>query len=81
MNTNARQLLSDAKFYEAYSRFDSNLDRYETWQESVHHVMQMHRTQLESKLSPELSSLLDEVETAYASKEILGAQRALQCSL
>lgn len=78
MNTNARQLLSDAKFYEAYSRFDSNLDRYETWQESVHRVMQMHRTQLASKLSPELSSLLDEVETAYASKEILGAQRALQ---
>ena len=38
MNTNARQLLSDAKFYEAYSRFDSNLDRYETWQESVHRI-------------------------------------------
>lgn len=78
MNINARQLLSDAKFYEAYSRFDSNLDRYETWQESVHRVMQMHRTQLASKESPELSSLLDEVEAAYASKEILGAQRALQ---
>ena len=73
-----RQLMADAKFYEAYSRFDESLNRYETWPEAVARVMNMHRSFLGPKLTPELSNLLAEVEDAYASKQILGAQRALQ---
>jgi len=76
--TNARDLLSEAKFFEAYSRFDSVKNRYETWQEAVHRVMEMHRTRLASVMTDELANILNEIEKAYANKEVLGAQRALQ---
>ena len=76
--TNTRQLMAEAKFFEAYSRFNSVLNRYETWPEAVSRVMQMHRTQLASASSDELNNLLSEVESAYVNKDILGAQRALQ---
>ena len=37
-----RKLLSDAKFYDSYSRFNDDLERYETWDEAVDRVMSMH---------------------------------------
>lgn len=78
-NTDARHLMSDAKFFEAYSRFDSTKNRYETWPEAVSRVMSMHRTHLSNKLAnTTLTNLIGEVEDMYASKGILGAQRALQ---
>lgn len=77
-NFNARRLMADAKFYSDYSRYRDDLDRYESWPEAVERVMDMHRTKLYNCMSPELSSLLDEVQSAYTSKQVLGAQRALQ---
>ena len=44
------QLMSDAKFYESYARYDDSLQRYETWEESVARVMGMHRTKYVGKL-------------------------------
>ena len=44
------QLMSDAKFYESYARYDDELNRYETWEESVTRVMDMHRTKYVGKL-------------------------------
>ncbi len=73
-----RKLMSDSKFYEGYSRFDEEKQRYETWDESIERVMNMHRTFYKDKITPELSSLLDEVENAYKDKLFLGSQRALQ---
>lgn len=72
--------MADAKFYEAYSRFDDTLNRYETWNESVARVMDMHRGYIKTKssLTDELSELISEVQVAYENKSILGAQRALQ---
>ena len=40
---NANTLMSDAKFYESYARFDGAENRYETWNEAVDRVMNMHR--------------------------------------
>ena len=37
-----RKLLSEAKFYDGYSRFNDELERYETWDEAVDRVMSMH---------------------------------------
>lgn len=76
--TDSRTLMSEAKFYEAYSRYDKQLGRYETWPEAVSRVMTMHRNYYASKLTPELEALIQDVESAYANKSILGAQRALQ---
>lgn len=73
-----KQLLSQTKFYEGYSRWDDELGRYETWEESVTRVMNMHRDYYADKISSELSQLIDEAESLYKLKYALGAQRALQ---
>lgn len=74
----ARELLSNAKFYEGYSRYLESEGRYETWEESVSRVMDMHRDYYKAVMSEELAALIDEAEEAYKNKEVLGAQRALQ---
>lgn len=73
-----RDIMSDAKFYEGYSRWNEEKNRYETWDESVERVMDMHRKFYSSKMTPELKSLIDEAEDLYKKKYFLGAQRALQ---
>jgi ribonucleoside-diphosphate reductase alpha chain len=78
MYADTRKLLSDTKFYESYSRFDEDKGRYETWDESVERVMNMHREFYRDKMSPELEEAIDYAEAAYKDKLVLGAQRALQ---
>ena len=73
-----RALMGEAKFYEGYSRWDDALGRYETWEESVSRVMNMHREYYKDKMTDELSVLIDEAEALYKLKYVLGAQRALQ---
>ena len=38
-----RDFMSEAKFYEGYSRYIDEEDRYESWDESVDRVMAMHK--------------------------------------
>lgn len=78
MFQDAKKLLSESKFYEGYSRYNDELKRYETWEEAVDRVMDMHRTFYKEKLSPELEKYLDEATLSYKEKRVLGAQRALQ---
>ena len=73
-----RDLMSQTKFYEGYSRWDENKNRYESWDESVSRVMSMHREFYADKMTPELQLLIDEAESLYKLKYALGAQRALQ---
>lgn len=73
-----RDMMSDAKFFEGYSRWDEQKGRYETWDESVSRVMDMHRKYYKDKMSPELNELINEAEQLYKEKYFLGAQRALQ---
>ena len=73
-----RHVMSQTKFYEGYSRWDDDKERYESWDESVARVMDMHREFYQDKMSPELSQLIDEAESLYKLKYTLGAQRALQ---
>jgi len=78
MDIDTRALMADAKFYEGYSRWDDALNRYETWDESVTRVMNMHREFYKDKMTDELALLIDEAEDLYKQKYVLGAQRALQ---
>lgn len=71
-------MLSQSKFYMGYSRWDDSNNRYESWEESVARVMQMHREKYKDKLNPELEELITFAQKAYEEKLILGAQRALQ---
>jgi ribonucleoside-triphosphate reductase len=73
-----RDMMSDAKFFEGYSRWNDLKNRYETWNEAVERVMNMHRSFYKNKMTTELSALIDEAEELYKKKYFLGAQRALQ---
>ena len=73
-----RAVMSDTKFYEGYSRWDDEKERYETWEEAVTRVMNMHREYYKEKMTPQLGQLIDEAESLYKLKYALGAQRALQ---
>jgi len=61
-----------------YSRWDEEKQRYESWDESVERVMNMHRQKYAHVMTPELSAYIDFAEEAYKKKATLGAQRALQ---
>ncbi len=73
-----RAMMSNAKFYEGYSRFIPEKNRYETWEEAVDRVMDMHRTKFKDKMSPELETIFEDITQAYKDKLFVGAQRALQ---
>jgi len=73
-----RELMSQTKFYEGYSRWDEEKERYETWEEAVTRVMNMHREYYKDKMTPDLAHLIDEAESLYKLQYALGAQRALQ---
>ena len=73
-----KALMGEAKFYEGYSRWSDELGRYETWDESVSRVMNMHRDFYKDKMNDELGLLVDEAEALYKLQYVLGAQRALQ---
>lgn len=72
------KMLSESKFYTGYSRWIDSENRYETWDESVSRVMNMHRQKYADTMTPELEELMSFAENAYKEKRVLGAQRALQ---
>lgn len=78
MNNDGKKMMADSKFYMGYSRWDNEKSKYESWDDAVERVMQMHREKYKDKMTPKLSSLIDYAEQAYKDKLILGAQRALQ---
>lgn len=71
-------MLSESKYYMGYSRWIEDEKRYESWEESVERVMNMHRKKFENKITPELENMISFAEKAYKEKRVLGAQRALQ---
>lgn len=72
------EMLAESKFYMGYSRWDEVKGGYETWEESVARVMDMHRQKYADKMTPELAEAMDYAQAAYSEKLVLGAQRALQ---
>lgn len=78
MLTSGKDMMSESKFYMGYSRWVDTEQRYETWDEAVSRVMNMHREKYADKLTPELEGMLEFAEAAYKDKLVLGAQRALQ---
>ena len=72
-----REFLSQTKFYEGYSRFKDGDNRYETWDEAVDRVIDMHDKNY-INYNNELTTYLEEAREAYKEQRVLGAQRALQ---
>ena len=71
-----KELLSNLKFYESYSKYREDLNRKETWEESVEDVMDMHYKKFQS--ISDLTPYLDSAKEAYKNKQILASQRNLQ---
>ena len=71
-----KELLSNLKFYESYSKYRDDLGRKETWEESVDSVMEMHYEKF--KHLTELTPYLDSATQSYKNKQILASQRNLQ---
>lgn len=76
--TLGKRMLSQSKFYMGYSRWIDSLNRYETWEESVARVMDMHREKYKDVMTPELERHIQFAQDMYAKQAVLGAQRALQ---
>ena len=72
-----RKFLSETKFYEGYSRYIEEDGRYETWDEAVDRVIEMHRGYYNNK-GNEITEYFEEARQAYKEQRVLGAQRALQ---
>lgn len=78
MSNTGKEMMAQSKFYMGYSRWDDVKGRYETWEESVERVMNMHRQKYKDVMSDELEEYISFAEQAYKDKAVLGAQRALQ---
>ena len=72
-----RNFLSQTKFYEGYSRFKEDESRYESWDEAVDRVIDMHDKNYMNN-NNELTGYLEEARGDYKEQRVLGAQRALQ---
>lgn len=73
-----KKMMSEAKFFMGYSRWVEEEQKYETWDESIKRVMDMHRQKYADKMTPALAEAIDFAEEAYKDQLVLGAQRALQ---
>lgn len=71
-----QRMLAAAKFTEGYAQVVDG--RRETWHEAVARVRRMHEEKFASKMSAELSAVMDSAFAAYSAQLVLGAQRALQ---
>lgn len=78
MNNSGKEMMAQSKFYMGYSRWVETEERYESWEESVERVMNMHRQKYKDVMTDELEGYIKFAEDAYKDKVVLGAQRALQ---
>jgi len=76
-SVDTRKFLSETKFYDGYSRYIEEEGRYETWDEAVDRVIEMHEDNYKEK-NNELKEYFEEARQAYKEQRVLGAQRALQ---
>lgn len=70
--------MAEYKFIKDYAQWLEEEGRYETWEEAVKRVMDMHREKYRDFLSPELEDLINFAEEAYKEKLVLASQRSLQ---
>jgi ribonucleoside-triphosphate reductase len=70
--------MAQAQFYQGYSRYLDDAGRYESWEESVARVFDMHREKYAHVMTPALNGAIEFAQAAYNEQLVLGAQRALQ---
>jgi len=71
-------MMQDAKFFMDYSRWQEDVAAFESWEQAVKRVMNMHRTKYADRMTPELEEMIQFAEDAYLDQRLLAAQRTLQ---
>lgn len=71
-------MMQDAKFFMDYARWREDTQAFESWEEAVKRVMDMHREKYADRMTPELEELIQFAENAYLEQRVLAAQRTLQ---
>jgi len=74
MQNKGKEFLSQLKLYSDYLKWNSELGRYETWEEACDDVLNTHT----QKYGDRVKGLLDEVRPFYYAKDFLPSQRNLQ---
>ena len=67
-----RDFLSQTKFYEGYSRYKEDEGRYETWDEAVDRVIDMHEQNYITN-NNRLQPFVEEARTAYYVVQVQGS--------
>lgn len=69
-----RKFLSELKIYSDYMKWNEFAERYETWDEAVEDVLNVHRLRYGNKVNP----YIKEIAASYKEKAFLVSQRNLQ---
>jgi len=72
--TNGKEFVSQLKLYSDYIKYNDDLGRYETWEETVDNVLDTHIMKYGEKVRP----YINEIRQSYIDKEFLASQRNLQ---
>jgi len=81
MNNVGQELLSDFKFYSSYSKYNNDLNKYESWEESVDRVFdKMHKIKFNEVLNTnkKFNEYYEFAKNKYKEKYVLASQRSLQ---
>lgn len=71
-----KELLRNLKFYDSYSKYKPELNRKETWEESVEDVMSLHFNKF--KNNKKVKTHIEFAQQMYKESKILASQRSLQ---
>ncbi len=71
-----KELLKNLKFYDSYSKYKEDVNRKESWSESVNDVMSLHYNKFID--NEELKPFLDKASALYKDSRVLASQRSLQ---
>lgn len=74
MSSKGKEFISQLKLYTDYIKWNDDLGRYETWNETVDSVLNTHILKYGEKVRP----YLEEIKQSYYDKEFLASQRNLQ---
>ena len=73
-----KEMMAQSKFFMGYSRWIDEAERFETWEEAVERVMNMHREKYKDIMTPEIEGYIKFAEELYKQKRVVGSQRSLQ---
>jgi len=70
--------MQDFNFISKYSHYLPEVDKKETWEQSIDRIYNMHMIKYADEMTPELESLIEKAKQAEKERKVLSAQRVRQ---